>query len=150
MLHSEIIAVCSKIHIKHVNTLCGQNVEFVSVKPGGIYRITHKYRISDLFGTVAVMVTSGVGEGETCQQRVRHSKSLSYVTGDRYVHPLSILTKVSRTRSMAPAGLFVSQRTGSHSAGIPCTTQELFCPYVVLCGTWSESSVAPSQLIQFC
>jgi hypothetical protein len=27
MLYSEIIAVCSQIHTKHVNTLCGQNVE---------------------------------------------------------------------------------------------------------------------------
>jgi hypothetical protein len=26
MLHSEIIAVCSEIHTKHINTLCGQNV----------------------------------------------------------------------------------------------------------------------------
>jgi hypothetical protein len=26
MLHSEIIAVCSQIHTKHINTLCGQNV----------------------------------------------------------------------------------------------------------------------------
>jgi hypothetical protein len=32
MLYSEIIAVCSEIQIKHINTLCGQNVEFVSVK----------------------------------------------------------------------------------------------------------------------
>jgi hypothetical protein len=31
MLYSEIIAVCSKIHTKHTNTLCGQNVEFVYV-----------------------------------------------------------------------------------------------------------------------
>jgi hypothetical protein len=37
MLYSGIIAVCSEIHIKHINTLCGQNVEFVNVKPGGIY-----------------------------------------------------------------------------------------------------------------
>jgi len=29
MLHSEMIAVCSKIHTKHINTLCGQNVDFV-------------------------------------------------------------------------------------------------------------------------
>jgi hypothetical protein len=35
MLYREIIAVCSEIHTKHVNTLCGQNVEFVNVKPGG-------------------------------------------------------------------------------------------------------------------
>jgi hypothetical protein len=37
MLYSETIAVCSEIHTKHINTLCGQNVEFVNVKPGGTY-----------------------------------------------------------------------------------------------------------------
>jgi len=26
MLFSEIIAVCSEVHTKHINTLCGQNV----------------------------------------------------------------------------------------------------------------------------
>ena len=28
MLYREIIAVCSQIHTKYTNTLCGQNVEF--------------------------------------------------------------------------------------------------------------------------
>jgi hypothetical protein len=28
MMYREIIAVCSQIHIKHINTLCGQNVDF--------------------------------------------------------------------------------------------------------------------------
>jgi len=37
MLYREIIAVCSEIHTKHINTVCGQNVEFVSLKPGGTY-----------------------------------------------------------------------------------------------------------------
>jgi hypothetical protein len=37
MLHREIIAVCSEIHTKHIDTLCGQNVEFVNVKLGGTY-----------------------------------------------------------------------------------------------------------------
>jgi hypothetical protein len=37
MLYREIIAVCSEILTKHINTLCGQNVEFVNVKPGGTY-----------------------------------------------------------------------------------------------------------------
>ena len=32
MLYREIIAVCSEINTKHINTLCGQNVEFVNVK----------------------------------------------------------------------------------------------------------------------
>ena len=35
MLYKEIIAVCSQIHTKHINTLCGQNADFVKVKPGG-------------------------------------------------------------------------------------------------------------------
>jgi len=32
MLYREIIAVCSQTHIKHRNTLCGQNVELLNVK----------------------------------------------------------------------------------------------------------------------
>jgi hypothetical protein len=35
MLHREIIAVCSEIHTKHINTLRGQNAKCVNVKPGG-------------------------------------------------------------------------------------------------------------------
>jgi len=32
MFYMEIIAVCSQIHAKHINTLCGQNLEFFNVK----------------------------------------------------------------------------------------------------------------------
>ena len=32
MLYREIIAVCSQIRTKQINTLCGQNVELLSVK----------------------------------------------------------------------------------------------------------------------
>ena len=32
MLYREIIAVCSQSHTKHVNTLCGQNVELLNVQ----------------------------------------------------------------------------------------------------------------------
>jgi len=35
MLHREIIVVCSQIRTKHINSLCGQNVELLNVKPGG-------------------------------------------------------------------------------------------------------------------
>jgi hypothetical protein len=34
MLYSEIIAVCSEIRKKHINTLCGQKAASVSVKRG--------------------------------------------------------------------------------------------------------------------
>jgi hypothetical protein len=37
MLYRELIAVCSQIHTKHINTLCGQNVKFFNVLPGGTY-----------------------------------------------------------------------------------------------------------------
>ena len=32
MPYREIIAVCSEIHTKHINTLCGHNVELLDVK----------------------------------------------------------------------------------------------------------------------
>ena len=37
MLYREIIAVCSQIHTKFIDTLCGQNLEFVTVQLGGTY-----------------------------------------------------------------------------------------------------------------
>ena len=35
MLYREIMAVCSEIHTKHINALCGLNVELLNVKPCG-------------------------------------------------------------------------------------------------------------------
>jgi hypothetical protein len=32
ILYREIVAVCSQIHTKHLNALCGQNVELLNVK----------------------------------------------------------------------------------------------------------------------
>jgi len=32
MPYREIMAVCSEIHTKHLNTLCGQNAELLNVK----------------------------------------------------------------------------------------------------------------------
>jgi len=37
MLYKEIIALRSEIITKHINTLCGQNVELLNVKAGGTY-----------------------------------------------------------------------------------------------------------------
>jgi len=45
MLYGEMVAVCSQIHTKHINTLCGQNVELLNVKLAvhivtiGLYRV---------------------------------------------------------------------------------------------------------------
>jgi sulfite reductase beta subunit-like hemoprotein len=43
MLYREIIAVCSEIHTKHINALCGQNVNFFNVTLGGTY---NNHRVS--------------------------------------------------------------------------------------------------------
>ena len=32
MFYRETMTVCSEIHTKHINTLCGQNVELLNVK----------------------------------------------------------------------------------------------------------------------
>jgi hypothetical protein len=46
MLYREIIAVCSQIYTKHINTLCGQNAELLSAKCGGTYSDHCNYRFS--------------------------------------------------------------------------------------------------------
>ena len=42
MLYSEIIAVCSQIHIKHINTLWGQNVECRTYRAVNTLRLSYK------------------------------------------------------------------------------------------------------------
>jgi len=37
MLFREIFVLCAEIHTKHINTLCGKNVELLNVKTGGTY-----------------------------------------------------------------------------------------------------------------
>ena len=45
MLYREIIAVCSQIHAKHINTLCGQNVESLNVIEQSVPKRRHiKFR----------------------------------------------------------------------------------------------------------
>jgi hypothetical protein len=42
MLYSEIIAICSKIHTKHINPLCGQNVQRRTYRAGNTLRLNYK------------------------------------------------------------------------------------------------------------
>ena len=42
MLYSEIIAVCSQIHPKHINTPCGQNVECRTYRAVNTLRLGYK------------------------------------------------------------------------------------------------------------
>jgi len=36
MMYKAKAAVCSEIHAKYINTLCGQNTELLNVKLGGM------------------------------------------------------------------------------------------------------------------
>ena len=45
MLYREIIAVCSQIHTKHINTLCGQNVELY-IKIQSVPRSKHSVSVT--------------------------------------------------------------------------------------------------------
>jgi hypothetical protein len=54
MLYFEIIAVCSEFHTKNINTLCGQNVELLNVKPGGTYSNQWNLITSDVVFVIIV------------------------------------------------------------------------------------------------
>jgi len=44
MLYSEIITACSQIHTKHINTLCGQNVECRTYREVNTLRLSYKIK----------------------------------------------------------------------------------------------------------
>ena len=48
MLYREIIAICSQIHARHINTLCGQNVELLNVTLVVHIMTTGLYRVKSL------------------------------------------------------------------------------------------------------
>jgi len=52
MLYREIMAVCSQIHTKHINTLRGQNVELFNVKLAVRIVTTGFYRVNIQLVTV--------------------------------------------------------------------------------------------------
>ena len=66
----EIIAVCSEIHIKHINTLCGQNAELLYVNPlnAELNSICH---LLVLLGGATIVVVSRlrVKSGDLAEQK---------------------------------------------------------------------------------
>ena len=57
MLYSEIIAVCSQIHTKHINTLCGQNVECRKYRAVNTLRLCYKTNQSMLYSEIIAVCT---------------------------------------------------------------------------------------------
>ena len=52
MVYREIIAVCSEMHTKHINTLCGQNVELSNVKLA-VHKVLRLEKVHDICGEAA-------------------------------------------------------------------------------------------------
>ena len=63
MLYREIIAVCSEIHTKSINTLCGQKVELLNVKLA-VYIVTVSVRQTTQLMPYREMIV-GCGENNT-------------------------------------------------------------------------------------
>ena len=74
MLYREIIAVCSQIHTKHKNTLCGQNVESLNVKPSEWY--IYQTQGAKMVEKLAVAVTT------TLPQMALHTVEVVWADND--------------------------------------------------------------------
>ena len=78
MLYREIIAVYSQIHIKHINTFCGQNVEFLNVKPGGTY--SDHWTLNGQYNEISTRSTKALKAiSQRCLTRSLHCPTLVQV-----------------------------------------------------------------------
>jgi len=78
MLYREIMAVCSVIHIKHINTLCGQNQELLNVNLA-------VYKYWSLYGTYSDHWATKASSGIFIHEPVRSH----YVSVTQYYHQFS-------------------------------------------------------------
>jgi hypothetical protein len=71
MLYSEIIAICSQIHTKHINTLCGKNVPR-SKHPVSVIKTSHLMLYGEIIAVCSQIHTKHINT--LCGQNVPHSK----------------------------------------------------------------------------
>jgi hypothetical protein len=74
MLYSEIIAVCSQIHTKHINTLCGQNVPRSKHTPSRLTKPFMLMLYSELIAVCSQIHTKHIKT--LCGQNVPRSKHI--------------------------------------------------------------------------
>ena len=92
MLYGELMAVCSEIHTKHTNTLCGQNLELLNFKPGGTYSYhwaphAHKSHCTALWCSPC----SGPGAGAATSDRDVNERTVPHtdLTTSIYIQELN-------------------------------------------------------------
>jgi hypothetical protein len=74
MLYREIIAVCSEIHTKHINTLCGQNVELLNVKLA-VRTVTTGLPRANTGGWLSITLSMLLGQSTCCYRDCQLSQS---------------------------------------------------------------------------
>ena len=118
MLYREIIAVCSEIHTKHLNTLCGQNVELLNFQPGATYS---KHRALKSQYLCAVMHRSS----PSCELSFYKSVGLVskiLVVGDASMYGWLPVTDISTNRNGSVFGI-----KQSYGIWLLCPNDKLLC-----------------------
>ena len=77
MLYREIIALCSQIHTKCINTLCGQNLELLSLKLA-VYVVTTGPKRVKFFCLLLHLVTILLPERNLHSKLVYYSSTHAY------------------------------------------------------------------------
>jgi hypothetical protein len=78
MLYREIIAVCSQIHTKYINTPCGQNVEFL----GTLSKLRKRLTISFV---VSVRLSAWNNSAPTGRIFMKFCISVLFLLGGKFV-----------------------------------------------------------------
>jgi hypothetical protein len=123
MLYREIIAVCSEIHTKHINTQRGHNVELLNVKCGGTYS-DHSALKGQVEDSYLIRLFSN-----------KRSSQLPHAT--KYASPSAVPT--------APSTL--KQHTHPYSTDVTLTSQQVFGRLIHPLLIYSFHFLSPSDLI---
>jgi len=83
MLYSEIIAVYSQIHTKHINTLCGQNVECRTYRAVNTLRLSYKNQPVNVVHEI-IAVCSQIHRKHTNTLSGQNVELFECQTGGRY------------------------------------------------------------------
>ena len=135
MLYREIIAVCSQIHIKQRDALCGQNVEFVNVK----HAPSRKRQITVRFATHSRTGGSGVLSRERAPCRSSCTQNLEVARGfvENMWTPAVCCTRqkvwtpaVCCTRQNVWAPAVCCTRQNVWTPAVCCTRQNVWTPAV--------------------
>jgi hypothetical protein len=98
MLFGEIIAVCSEIHTKHINTFARLNTKFPNIKPGGTY--SYHWALRDRnFCLLKYDTVSSEGPlffRGTCSPYLNPVRIVSEKVGRKFIHTFALTYQTSR------------------------------------------------------